>query len=431
MSLFPPRRTLKNALQAYSPRRFRDEIFGVLRQKTMKAYLIAFLISSIGTAAQYTVLLLVVEKAGGARAVALLSAAESVPLIVLTPWGAALYASGNVSPMTLYRWSQIACAIQAAALCACALTGHLNLIWVLLLETGLGAINGAQVPSGNTVLQTLATVKGLRPLTVLSTRDVLSHVGSIASGAAVAMSAFIVAGPAPVLAFNSLTYLVRLAMIHPIKVAAESKPLISRRPSWIGDMKRDAQVRWDVILSAAVTWFGGLVGFYLPVLSGGSLLQLSWLRSASAAGALCGTLLLLRNPGYLKVRQIVSLSAQAIALSLALIALSPLVALPIVLLGIFMAIQNTSTTGAIGDSAKWTTPDHEDVAATMHLLVRTRTLFQLVATATVLALGPLVSAKIILAAAAGGLFSVVLMHKHSAKVEQYLRAIMPPSHRGL
>lgn len=52
MSLFPPRRTLKNALQSYSPRRFRDEILGVLNQKTMKTYLIAFLISSIGTAPQ-------------------------------------------------------------------------------------------------------------------------------------------------------------------------------------------------------------------------------------------------------------------------------------------------------------------------------------------------------------------------------------------
>jgi len=182
----PPPRRRRSALEFHNTRLF---VAGLA-------------LSNIGTFSQIVALsLLVLSLTDSGLALGAVMAVQAVPMILLGPW-----AGPQLDRLPLRRvlfLTSLAGAAQAACLAGLALTGAINLPWVLLLALGLGCVQAFDRPAAQAFIVELVPREAIASTVGLaSTAQSFGRLG----GPALAAVLYAWSGSASVFAVNALSY---------------------------------------------------------------------------------------------------------------------------------------------------------------------------------------------------------------------------------
>ncbi|MDT8322578.1 MAG: MFS transporter [Bacteroidota bacterium] len=276
---------------------FLSGTFRTLRQRNFRLFIIGQLISLIGTWAQRLgVGWLAWELTHSAFWVGAAAFAGLFPGVLAGPLAGSVVDS--MSRFRLLKITQRLFLLQAAVLATLTITGHINIEWLLFLETLLALITAFDIPVRQALVVDLVGKEDLpNGIAINSTTVNITRM----IGPALAGIIIVSFGIGEAFLFNAITYIAVLGSLAMIRLDEHAPSRGGqRRISHITDGLRYAwrtpRIRNWLLLFFLLALFGMPYGTIMPVVAeagyGMGAAGLSWLVAASGLGATTGALLL-------------------------------------------------------------------------------------------------------------------------------------------
>ncbi len=299
-----------------------------LKYRNFRLYFSGQAISLIGTWMQrMAVSWLVFRMTHSELMLGLVVFAGQIPIMLLSPYGGALTDRHSRYKVLLY--TQIASMIQAGLLAGVVLSGHYNILVIIILSVVLGIINAFDTPARQSLMILLIDDKKDLPNAIALNSSMVTLarlLGPVAAG--FILSSF---GEGICFAANFLSFIAVIASLLLMKIAPQTKQVI-KQDIWQGlregysYLQHHSGLRSVILLMACTSFFVMPYTTLLPVFATdvfhGNVTTFSWLNAVSGLGALGGAIYMTTlKPGRSLLKVIIYCSAQ-FAISLVFFALT-------------------------------------------------------------------------------------------------------------
>ena len=273
-----------------------------LRHRNFRVFYVGQLLSLCGTWMQSTAQgWLVLELTNSSLLLGVVTAAGSLPSLVLTLWAGVVADRGDKRRIIL--WADVVMMLQSFALAALTGTGYITFPVLLVLVLVLGAANAFEVPTRQSFFVELVGKEDLQNAIALNSAafNATRIVGPALAGWIIGAL-----GTAACFLANGLSYLAVIVGVMMMKLPAFVRP--ERSSSAMEDLREglvfiagDRLVRTLVLLIAAMSITAFPFAMLLPVFAR-DVLQvgatgLGWLLAATGVGALAGGVVLAAGGG--------------------------------------------------------------------------------------------------------------------------------------
>lgn len=237
----------------------------------------------------------------------LVSFLNLAPVLVLGLFGGAL--ADRYSRFRLFWMTQTVAMLQAFTLGALTLSGHIQVIHILVLAGLLGIVHAIEIPARHAMVAGLVERAELPNAIALNSSlfNLARFLGPALAGALIAL-----VGEGPIFIINGmsfLTVLLALAAMRP-RPAMHVRPAVSGGP-WAGlhFAWRQPALRWALALVGLISFAGTPYLVLMPVFArevfGGGAQQLGFLVGAAGFGALMGALRLAQREHHSGLERVI------------------------------------------------------------------------------------------------------------------------------
>jgi MFS family permease len=333
-----------------------------LRSRDFRLFISGQLVSYTGTWLQVVAQgWLVLELTNSAFMVGVVTALGSLPILLFTLYGGVI--ADRVNRRRTVMALQGLLALEAAALAALVLFGHVTVAWVAGLAAFAGLVTAFEVPVRQAMVAELVGRESLMNALALqsSAFNLARVVGPALSGVVIATL-----GTAAAFSLNAVSFLAVIWALRAMQVTppARSGPEIDVLEAFREGARYVYHERWPralITLIAVTTIFGFSFFAMLPVFArnvlGTSASGYGALVSSVGIGALGGALFLAAFGGQLRQRRLSFLSAAAFGAGLVAAALAPgywTAFAALLATGCFMVVQSITANTLLQTEA----PDH-------------------------------------------------------------------------
>lgn len=317
--------------------------FRSLGHRAYRLYFTGQIVSTVGTWAQKVAQAwLVLELTGSGTLLGVTAGLQQTPTLLLTPWAGLL--ADRVDRRTILLWTQWTAAVPALVLAVLAATDRVTVPVVMVLAVVVGVVEAFDKPVRHTFAADIVPPEDVPNAVTLN--STMFNAGKVLGPAAAGL-AISVAGVAATFAFNVLSYLVmavalsriRPAEIHPREVPPTTKGAVRAGFTYA---RRTPVIAAVLTLTTITGLFAYEWNTLVPLLArdfSPEASTIGFFFAAMGAGAIVGSLSL---AGVLVATPRVFLCAAGVfVVVLALVALSPSMALALVALFILGAAATT------------------------------------------------------------------------------------------
>jgi MFS family permease len=270
----------------------------------------------------------------------LVSFAGQIPVLFLSPYAGA-YVDRHSRYHTLLV-TQIASMIQAGLLALIVLTGHYNIIAIILLSILLGIINAFDTPSRQSLMIVLVQSRDDLPNAIALNSSMVTLARLLGPVAAGVLLSSVGEGICFLINFLSFIAVITSLLLMKIKIPARQKPeediwenLRQGYTYLKGNLGLRSAILLMAVMSLLVMPYSTLFPVYAKTVFNGNVTTFSWLNSISGLGAMMGAIYMANlKPGRNLLKR-VAVSALLLSVSLMLFSYSPhlLLALFFVMIG--------------------------------------------------------------------------------------------------
>lgn len=301
-----------------------------LRYPNFRLYFSGQAVSLIGTWMQrMAVSWLVFKLTHSELMLGLVVFAGQIPIMLLSPYGGAL--TDRHSRYKVLLATQIASMIQAGLMAGVVISGHYNILVIIILSVVLGIINAFDTPARQSLMIRLIDDKKDLPNAIALNSSMVTLarlLGPVAAG--LILSSF---GEGVCFGVNFISFVAVIVSLMLMKIKPEPEKA-NKQDIWQGlkdgysYLQQHAGIRSVILLMACTSFFVMPYSTLLPVFATdifhGNVTTFSWLNSISGLGALGGAIYMATlKPGKSLLKIIAYCSAQ-FAISLILFSLTGL-----------------------------------------------------------------------------------------------------------
>ena len=344
----------------------RTSALAALRYRDFRLFWFGLLVSNVGSWMQlfgqgYLVVLLAVRDGVpqlGPLYLGLVGLARAIPGLALGLFGGVV--ADRADRRRLLLVTQSCAAGTAAILATLSITGHINIVEILLLGALNSTIFAFDAPTRQSMVPRLVPERDLMSAIGMNSAAFNGPqiIGPVIGGLIFAPFAGTPTFGAGILFYlNAVSYLavvIALLKMNPVPVTRSKRELTMMQSIREGlrYIRRDVVVRWVIVLSATAALLARPFLQLLPAVANNVLrvgpLELSWMLAATGVGSLAGALVTANLGGVRRRGLVFTVSAIAVGLLLILFSLEralPLVLLLLGLLGaatmVFLGVANT------------------------------------------------------------------------------------------